>query len=761
MKKYGIKKLDCANCASKLERSISKLSFVEEASINFASSTMFISYKEYTKEREDEIFALIKKLEPQCEVTIKDSIIGTQNVQKTAPTLKPVGEGSKKIKRSNSFAPQSVKLNEKNLKTAKVCDTEDNIELSKDKNELKPEENRGIRRKLKYGAIILGVVLFIVGMFFMDREYVKLGIFLSAYLLIGGEVILKAIRNIFKGKIFDENFLMLVATIGAFVLGEYVEAVAVMLFYQVGEFFQDKAVYKARGAISGLMNIKATYANILENGIERKVDPKDLKLGDTILIKVGEKAPVDGQVIKGNSFLDTSALTGETVPRRIREGEAVLSGYINQTGLLEVRVTSDYNNSTVAKILDIVENASAKKAQTEKFITKFARIYTPTVILIAILIAICPPLIMKLSFNEWVYNGLVFLFISCPCALVISVPLSYFSGIGALSKKGVLVKGSNYLEALSKVGAIVFDKTGTLTKGEFSVTKIIPKGSLSESELLDLVAETERYSNHPIATAILKKSDKNRGEISVSEYKEIGGKGISAVFEGQKIYVGNCKLMAENGIDCEEIKSLGSVVHVASEREYLGYIEVSDSLKEDSFQAILDLKSMGITNIVMMSGDSDVVAMEVANTLDISKVYGGLLPDGKLEKLEEIMARTKGKVVFVGDGINDAPVLARADIGIAMGVIGSDSAIEAADVVIMNDLPSSIAKSIKSAKFTKGIVLQNISFALLVKFVVLILSAFGITTMLIALFADVGVSLLAILNSIRRERGTKKHSVKN
>jgi len=582
--------------------------------------------------------------------------------------------------------------------------------------------------------------------------------FTISYIIIGGDIVWKAIRNILRGKVFDENFLMTVATVGAFCIREFPEAVAVMLFYQVGELFQSYAVSQSRRSISELMDIRPDYANLVtESGDTTRVDPEDVKIGDTILVAAGEKIPLDGTVIDGTSMIDTSALTGESVPRDAAVGSDVLSGCVNINGILRIKVTKEYGESTVSKILDLVENASSKKSNSENFITKFAAVYTPIVVISALLLAVIPPLVIPgASFEQWLYRALTFLVVSCPCALVISVPLSFFGGIGGASKAGILVKGSNYLEALAKTELVVFDKTGTLTQGVFDVQEIYAK-DITKEELLALTAYAESYSNHPISLSLKraygKEIDKNR----LSNVEEISGHGIIASVDGKVVAAGNSKLMTKLNISYSEDVAIGTVVHVAVDNSYAGYIVISDKVKPDAALAIQTLKAAHVKQTVMLTGDSKSVGEKVAKELQMDQVYTELLPGDKVDKLEELFTKksAKGKLAFVGDGINDAPVLARADIGVAMGGLGSDAAIEAADVVIMTDEPSKLGTAIKISKKTLGIVRQNIIFALAVKIGVLILSAFGLATMWEAVFSDVGVSVIAILNALRALNITK------
>lgn len=600
--------------------------------------------------------------------------------------------------------------------------------------------------------IIIGTaVLATAVLFSLNNEWLQIALFIISYIIVGGDVVKRAVKNIFKGQVFDENFLMSIATIGAFFIGEYPEGVAVMLFYQVGELFQSYAVGKSRKSIASLMDIRPDYANVKKGDELVKVDPDEVQIGDIIVIKAGEKIPLDGKVIEGSSMIDTSALTGESVPREVEVGSDILSGCININGVITAEVTKEFGESTVSKILDLVENASSKKSNSEQFITKFARYYTPVVVIIAVFLAIIPPLVIDgATFSDWIYRALAFLVVSCPCALVISIPLSFFGGIGGASKKGVLVKGSNYLEALAETEIVVFDKTGTLTKGVFNVQEIHPEG-VSKEELLELTAHAESYSNHPISLSLKRAYSKEIDNGRISDVEEISGHGIIATVDGKKVMVGNIKLMKMMDIPYFKGELIGTIVHVAVNNKYIGYIVIADEVKEDSAQAIKELKVANIKQTVMLTGDNKSIGSKVAKELGLDKVYAELLPADKVEKLEELFSQKskKGKLAFVGDGINDAPVLARADIGIAMGGLGSDAAIEAADVVIMTDEPSKIATTMKISKKTLKIAHQNIVFAIGIKIIVLILSAFGITTMWAAIFADVGVTIIAVLNAFR------------
>lgn len=592
--------------------------------------------------------------------------------------------------------------------------------------------------------IIVATILFISGKVFSVQEPIEIGIFLVCYTVVGWDIIWKAITNILHGQVFDENFLMTIATLGALILGEYSEGVAVMLFYQVGEWFQSYAVSKSRKSIASLMDIRPDYANIEQDGKLIQVDPDEVPIGSSIIVKPGERIPLDGTIIKGSSSLDTSALTGESMPREALPGMDVISGCINQTGILTIRTTKEFGESTVAKILDLVENASDKKGKTENFITRFARYYTPAVVFAALVLALLPPLITGQDFGTWVYRALTFLVISCPCALVISIPLSFFGGIGGASKIGVLVKGSNYLESLASAETVVFDKTGTLTKGAFAVSELHPV-NVQKERLLELAAYAEDYSTHPISLSIKKAYGKKINSNRISSVQEIPGHGVCAVIDGKSVLAGNAKLMEKENIRYTDSSTIGTVIYLACDRKYLGCIVIEDELKPDAQKAVDLLKDEGIRKTVMLTGDSDAVGKKVANRLGLDQAYTELLPADKVERVEELLAQKseKGKLLFVGDGINDAPVLARADVGIAMGGLGSDAAIEAADVVLMTDEPSKIASVMKIARKTLRIANQNIIFALGIKFIVLILGAFGYANMWAAVFADVGVSVIA------------------
>lgn len=610
--------------------------------------------------------------------------------------------------------------------------------------------SKGLSKKIF--RIFLGIIVLGAALVLDFSANSKIIVFFTSYLLIGGDVVYKALRNTVKGQLFDENFLMFIATVGAFAIGEYPEAVAVMLFYQTGEFFQERAVNRSRRSISELMNIRPDYANLQEGGTERKVSPEEIAVGQLILVKPGEKIPLDGVVTDGKSFLDTSALTGESVPRGVEVGSTVLAGFINQSGLLTIKVSKEFGESTVARILDLVENATANKAPTENFITKFARYYTPAVVLAAALLAVVPPLIIPGAlFTDWFYRALVFLVVSCPCALVLSIPLSFFGGIGGASRSGILIKGSNYLEALNSVKTAVFDKTGTLTEGVFEVTSVNPRDNISSEKLLEYAALAESYSSHPIATSILRSYGQQIDKSKIAQYEDIPGYGVKAIIQEKLVRAGNARLMERENIPYVRALENGTVVYIALDGEYIGYLTISDKVKQDALSTLQGLKELGIKKLVMLTGDNKEVSERIGKELGFDEVYSELLPDQKVEILERLEngLPPKEKLMFIGDGINDAPVLARADIGLAMGGLGSDAAIEAADIVLMTDEPSKILGAVRIARKTRSIVWQNIIFALGVKAIVLTMGAFGIATIWEAVFADVGVAVIAILNAMR------------
>lgn len=777
-KELFLEGLGCANCAAKIEDKVNKLKGVTTASMNFVAKTLTIESEDVDKIDEILLQAndVVKKLEPG--VTVREKTItktakkvlilmglGCANcaakIEKEVRNLAGVKSvtvdfaGQKLIVESSSkqelqrIIDEAAKIVKKIEPGVKV--TEEN-RLNSEKNVELNEEHADSGNKKEAVRIVTGAVLFAAALLFKFSYWTEFALYLVSYALVGIEVLTKSVRNILRGQVFDENFLMSIATIGAFAIGEFPEGVAVMLFYQVGELFQDIAVNRSRKSIASLMDIRPDYANLKAGDDVKRVSPEDVNIGDIIVVKPGERVPLDGKIIEGKSMVDTSALTGESVPREVEAGSDVLGGFINKNGLLTVEVAKEFGESTVSKILDLVQNASGRKAPTENFITKFARYYTPVVVIIAAILAIVPPLVVPgASFSQWIYRALVFLVISCPCALVVSIPLGFFGGIGGASRSGILVKGSNYLEALNDVETVVFDKTGTLTKGVFKVTEISIKGSITKDELLGYAAFAESYSNHPIALSILKAYEKEVNKNEIENYDEISGHGIKVKVRGKEILAGNIKLMNKENITYDSVEAPGTVVHVAIDKKYAGYIVISDEIKEDSKKAIKSLKDIGVKKTVMLTGDAKSVGEKVAKELGLDEVHAELLPHQKVEKLEalEKQKSPKGKLVFVGDGINDAPVLARADIGIAMGGLGSDAAIEAADVVIMTDEPSRIAGAIKIARRTRKIVWQNIILAMGVKIIVLVLGAGGIATLWEAVFADVGVSLIAVLNAMR------------
>ena len=696
----SVKGIDCVNCATKIENKIKKLDEVKDVSIDFVNERMELN----TDKKEEEIIKLVQN------------------------------------------ATNSV---EDNVKISSMRNVQDHNE---DHNHDGIDNVENIKRLL-----IIGGLIYLAAIILPVNKAIKIVLFTISYFIVGKDVLINAYKNIRSGEFFDENFLMGIATIGAFIVGEYAEAVAVMLFYQVGELFQEMAVNRSRKSISDLMNIKPDFANLKVGNDIKKVSPEEVKVNDLIVIKPGEKVPLDVIVIEGSSTGDTAALTGESLPREFGIGDEILSGTVNKNGLLTVKVTKIFADSTVSKILDLVQNASSKKSKTEKFITKFARYYTPIIVGIALLVAIIPPFVLGYgTFYEWFYRSLIFLVVSCPCALVISIPLGFFGGIGAASKNGILIKGANYLEILDRVDTVIMDKTGTITKGIFRVVEInVKSDKISKEKLLEYTADIESFSNHPIAKSIVEEYEKNGNVVNkelIKDYQEIPGYGISVKLDGANIIVGNNKLMELEKVKYDFIESIGTTIYVAINKEYVGNIVIADQIKEDSIDAVKELRNQGISNIVMLTGDNRNIANNIAKKVGINEVYSELLPNEKVEKVEEIFSKKEnksGKVLFVGDGINDAPVLARADIGVAMGGVGSDAAIEAADVVIMTDELSKISDAIKISKKTKKIVWQNIVFALCVKAIVLLLGIFGLSTMWEAVFADVGVALIAVLNSTR------------
>ncbi|KWU60753.1 cadmium transporter [Bacillus mycoides] len=772
-KKLMLEGLDCANCAMKIEKGVGDIEGVTSCSVNFATKTMLL---ETPQNKENQVVTeakqLVTKLEPHIKVQeeqktklIKEVFVlegldcancamKIENKVKEMPTVSEatVDFVSKKLRVevANKRELESTVQNIKNV--VQKLEPDVKVVREEEKGHDHGHDHGDGNVKKMIGRLVVGGILTGIAALAGLPQMITIPLFVLAYLLIGGDIVWRAVRNITRGQVFDENFLMAIATVGAFAIQQYSEAVAVMLFYQVGELFQSIAVNRSRKSITSLMDIRPDYANVKVGNETKQVSPEDVQIGEYIIVKPGEKVPLDGKVVEGTSMMDTSALTGESVPREVEVGNDVLSGFVNQNGVLIVEVTKEFGESTVSKILDLVQNASSKKAPTENFITKFARYYTPVVVITAAIMAFIPPLILDgATFSDWIYRALVFLVISCPCALVVSIPLGFFGGIGGASKSGILVKGSNYLEALNDVKYIVFDKTGTLTKGVFKVTKMEPSEGITAEELLEYAAFAEVYSNHPIAQSIRNAYGKSIDENAIEDYSEISGHGTVVKVQGKEIFAGNAKLMSKENITFKQPNTVGTLVHVAVDGKYAGYIVISDEVKEDSKQAIQKLKELGIKKTVMLTGDAKSVGEAVGKELGLDEVHAELLPHQKVEEIEKIDAAKRGKekIAFVGDGINDTPVLARADVGIAMGGLGSDAAIEAADIVIMTDEPSKIVTAVKIAKRTRSIVWQNIIFALGVKGLVLLLGAFGIATMWEAVFSDVGVTLLAVLNAMR------------
>lgn len=720
---YFLQGLGCAHCAAKIEKELQGLAGVARAKVDFVTSKITLEVEELVRSEEitNKVIATVTNIEPGVIVSEADF----------------------------SFDQLAASKEPAQAKSDSAGETDWGTATEVHKAFRKLKLGRGSKQKI---AFTLGVGTFLLVLIFNLSFWPELILYLTSYLLIGGGVVLKAGRNIVRGQVFDENFLMVIATFGAFAIKEFPEAVAVMLFYQIGEYFQERAVNRSRQSISDLMNIRPDYAHLLEGERERRVSPEEITVGQIIIVKPGEKVPLDGKVLEGRSVLDTSNLTGEFVPREARAGSTILAGFINLSGILKVEVTKCYEQSTVAKILDLVENASSQKAPTENFITKFARVYTPVVVLGAILLAVIPPLIIaEATFGEWFHRALVFLVVSCPCALVISIPLSFFGGIGGASRNGILIKGSNYLEALNSVRTVVFDKTGTLTEGVFEVNRIFPRGKMSGAELLETAALAESYSSHPIAVSIIKAYGREPDKSKISEYQEIPGRGVRAILEDRTILIGSSSYLQEKGISVAEVHDGGTIVHITVDGEYVGHLAIADRVRSDTPKALRGLRKAGIKQIVMLTGDQKETGERIGQELGFDQVYAELLPDQKVTILEEIERKKVpgSKVAYIGDGINDAPVLARADIGIAMGGLGSDAAIEAADIVLMTDEPSKIVDAVRIAQKTRSIIWQNIILALGVKGGVLLLGALGAATMWEAVFADVGVALIAILNAMR------------
>ena len=773
--------LTCAHCAETIGEVVKNINGVQRSHMNFVSKKLILEIDSCYDEDEviKEVIQLIDSIEPGLDIQVvtskqkkvnkEDIILGGLTCAHCAEVIGDKVQSIDGVKNSHlNFVNKKLTLEidsdiNKDKVINSVIELIDSIEpgldiqvqnKSESAKEIKKVEKKKDNSKKDLFKIIAGVLVFIFA-FYQEATGIEsrysLIVFIVSYILVGGDVLYKALKNIKNGRIFDENFLMTVATVGAISIGEPSEAVGVMLFYKIGEYLQELAVGKSRKSISDLMQIRPDVANLKVGNSLKVVDPEEVEIGDYIVVKPGEKVPLDGLVVEGNSMVDTSALTGESVLRTVNKGDELLSGFINKNALLTVQVTKDFSESTVSKILDMVENASSKKSKTENFISVFSRYYTPIVVTLAALLAILPPVFIKGAlFSEWIHRGLIFLVVSCPCALVLSIPLSYFSGIGVASKHGILIKGSNYLEALRYVDTVVFDKTGTLTEGVFDVVKV-KSVDVSEDELMKFASIAEANSNHPIAKSILKYYDKQIDLNKIEEYEEIAAHGIKAKYENSTVLAGNEKLMKTNNIKIERSTEIGTIVYVAVNNKFVGYIVIADKIKEDSKDAIKKIKEQGIKKTVMLTGDNKDVADSVAKRLKLDKVFSNLLPNEKVEKIEELyLSRSeKEKIAFVGDGINDAPVLARVDVGIAMGGLGSDAAIEAADIVIMTDEPSKIAQGIKISKKTYKIVWQNIIFALAVKLIVLILGAAGMASMWEAVFADVGVALIAVLNAMR------------
>ena len=771
--------LNCAHCAEVINEKVRNLEEIESSNLNFINKTLTINiYLKYNQEEViEKVIKIVDDTEPGLTINVKELksksrkkelILNGLNCAHCAEVICEKVDKLEEVESANlNFINKVLTINltseansretlEKAIKI--INDTEPGLDIQiKDNKTINKKEETSVEKdnsKKDLIKLIIGAMVYILGIYEVATGKTSILnniIFIVAYIVVGGDVLIKAIKNIGKGQIFDENFLMSIATIGALAIGESAEAVGVMLFYKLGEYLQAKAVGKSRKSIAELMEIRPDYANLKLGTDIKVVSPYDVEVGDLIVVKPGEKIPLDGTVVDGISMIDTSALTGESLLREVSVGEAVLSGFINKNSVLTVRVDKEFEESTVSKILDLVENASSKKSKTENFISKFSKCYTPIVVISALVIAIVPPIIIPGAyFNDWFYRGLIFLVVSCPCALVLSIPLSFFSGIGYASKQGILIKGSSYLEVLRSVDTVVFDKTGTLTKGVFDVTAINTVG-ISEDELLRYAAIAEVNSNHPIAKSIVNHLN---GEIEldkITNYEEIAAHGIKVEYDGQYILAGNEKLMMTENILFSKAKEVGTIVYISVNKRYRGYIVISDEIKEDSKEAIEYLRRIGIKEIVMLTGDNKAVADDIASKLNLDKVFSNLLPTDKVSKLEELYEGRdeKSKIAFVGDGINDAPVLARADVGIAMGGLGSDAAIEAADVVLMTDEPSKIGKAIEISKKTNKIVWQNIIFALSIKIIVMILGAGGVATMWEAIFADVGVALIAVINAMR------------
>lgn len=760
---FLLNNLNCAHCAEKINDKVAKLSYVENSNMNFVAKKLSVFAKagDITKQHMSEIAKIIHETESGLTVSLlKNKVVGALDFDNKGNIVESGNTARRGRTDLNVLYANRNNSEEHHHEHGGSCGCGEHHhdhehEEIKPKKVEKPKEKKEINKDLI--KIIIGVIVYAFGIYEMavgNTGTFGVVVFLAAYILIGGDVLLKAAKNLFRGQVMDENFLMSIATIGAIAIGEHSEAVGVMLFYKIGEYLQQKAVGQSRKSISALMEIKAEFANLVQGGKIIQVDPEEVEVGDVIVVKPGEKVPLDGIVTEGEAMLDTSAITGESVLRSVKPGEEVVSGTINTNALIYVRVTKEYGESTVAKILDMVENAGSRKSQTENFISRFCRYYTPIVVGLALAVAFIPPLVIEGAvFRDWLYRGLIFLVVSCPCALVLSIPLSFFGGIGSASKNGILIKGSNYLEALRKVNTVVLDKTGTITKGVFKVTEINPVG-MPEDELLRFAAIAEANSNHPIAKSIMESyNEKSNEEIKLSEidkYEEIAAHGIKVLYNGKTILAGSSKLLDSENVKYEKIDEVGTTVYVAVDGKYAGCIVISDEVKEDSKRAIAEMRKVGITNVVMLTGDNEAAAAKIAEEVGLDKHYSGLLPNQKVEILEEIAKENStGNTAFIGDGINDAPVLARADVGIAMGGVGSDAAIEASDIVFMTDELSKLPIAKRISEKTNKIVWQNIVFAMGVKVIVMLMSTGGVANMWEAIFADVGVALIAVLNAMR------------
>ena len=737
IREFTLKGLDCPNCAALIESNVRKIEGVSDASINLLTELLKVDTDIHREDLRARIEEITRRFEPDVLVQ-----------EKNQPS--PMTNASRGIN-----DPIKTRETGKGIHADRMAGADAKGSAGRKRNAVATGSAGNSRVIREVATLVAGALPLIIGVitehFLNINRFVAFALFFSGYILLGRGVIIKAVKNIINGNVFDENFLMTIATAGAFALGEYAEAAGVMLFYRIGEFFQDLAVEKSKKSIADLMDIRPDYVNLLMNGEAVAVHPETAKVGDLFLVKPGERIPLDGEVVSGEASIDTSTLTGESAPRMASASDIVLSGSVNQNGVLTVKAIREFEQSTASKIIDLVENAAGKKARTESFITRFASYYTPAVVGLAALVAVAPPLFFGGAWHVWLNRSLIFLVISCPCALVLSIPLGYFGGIGAASKRGILIKGGNYIEALANLDIAVFDKTGTLTKGEFEVVAILPAPGVDTDVLLESAALAEAFSNHPIAMSISRKYGKDINTDKLSDYKEIAGRGVTVNAAGTLLAVGNGSLMSELELKYTEPRTPGAKVHVAADGQYLGCVVVADEIKRDSASAIRELKASGVRKVVMLTGDNNETAAAVADALGIEEYHAGLLPQDKVRMLETLSAEKKpgAKLVFAGDGINDAPVLAMADVGVAMGALGSDAAIEAADVVLMSDEPSRLIEAVKIARYTRRVVWQNIIFALATKTLILALGVAGFATMWEAVFADVGVALLAVLNSIR------------